>query len=360
MKLLISLVLCLEILFASTAFEDALSIYKIGDYKNSFKKFKSLAEKDRDTDAAYILAYMYEHGEGCEKDIDAANKWYKFSAQEHYSLGQDDASRHIDKEYRKLYKSLSDSGNIETQETIRRFAESLYSIRAHATNYVLPLSYRYNGEYPSVNGHATGQIETEFQFSVKYDYAVNLLGLNEIYSFGYTQHSFWQCYQESAFFRETNYNPEFFVTFPFAEYLSDRFLKAMRVSLAHQSNGRGGEEERSWNYISLSTYFQYKFLFMDLTLWHRLPDNIDYNPELMDYMGYGHLRFMVPYKKHITKMVLKSNFDGNSAIELNYSYPLTSRDDLFLYIKAFSGYGESLIDYNHNINKIGIGFSISR
>jgi len=360
MKLLVALIIFVQIVVSSTDFENAYLIYKTGDFKTSLKKFKYLAQKDGDTDAAYILAYMYEHGEGCEVDLQKANKWYKFSAREHYYAGQHDSSRHIDKEYRKIYKSLSDSGNVETQNTIRRYAESLYNVKAHGTNYFLPLSYRYNGEYPSVNEHKTGELETEFQFSVKYDFSANLLGFDEIYSFGYTQLSFWQLYQESAFFRETNYNPEFFITFPFSEYLSDRFLKAIRVSFAHQSNGRGGEEERSWNYLSFSTFFQYKFLFMELKFWHRLPDSTDYNPELIDYMGHGHLRFMIPYKKHLTQVLLRSNFDETYAAEINYSYPISSRDDLFFYMKGFSDYGESLIDYNNKLNKIGIGFSISR
>lgn len=360
MKFLFSFFLFVQLLFATTAFEETYLLYKSGDFKSSFESFKYLAENERDTDAAYILAFMYEHGEGCEVDKEKANYWYKFAAREHYYAGKNDSSRHINKEYKKLYASLSDSGNAQTENTIRKYAQSLYNIKAHDTNYFLPASYRLDGEYGTVNEHETGTTEAEFQFSIKYDFAANLLGFNEIYSFGYTQLSFWQFYQESAFFRETNYNPEFFITFPIAEYLTGKPLKALRISFAHESNGRGGEEERSWNYFSLSAYFQYKALFMDLTLWHRLPDTTDYNPELIDYMGHGHLRFMLPYKKHIAQMILRSNFDAKSSIELNYSHPISSRDDLFLYIKAFSGYGESLIDYNNNINKIGIGFSISR
>ena len=122
----------------------------------------------------------------------------------------------------------------------------------------------------------------------------------------------------------------------------------------------GGEEERSWNYLSATAYFQYKLLFTELKLWHRLPDATDYNPDLIDFMGHGHIRFILPYKKHIAKLLLRSNFSGEHAVELNYSYPVFGRDDLFLYLKGFSGYGESLIDYDKHVNKIGIGFSISR
>jgi phospholipase A1 len=77
-------------------------------------------------------------------------------------------------------------------------------------------------------------------------------------------------------------------------------------------------------------------------------------------MGHGHLRFILPYKQHMAQIILKSNFKGKSSMEVNYSYPAFGRDDLFFYLKSFNGYGESLIDYDHNIEKIGVGFSISR
>ncbi len=77
-------------------------------------------------------------------------------------------------------------------------------------------------------------------------------------------------------------------------------------------------------------------------------------------MGHGQVRFIFPYKKHIAELLLRSNFSDTYAVKVNYSYPLFGRNDLFVYIKAFSGYGESLIDYNHKIEKVGIGFSTSR
>ncbi len=70
--------------------------------------------------------------------------------------------------------------------------------------------------------------------------------------------------------------------------------------------------------------------------------------------------YRFPYKKHIAELLLKNNFSDTYAVKVNYFYPLFGRNDLFVYIKAFSGYGESLIDYNHKIEKVGIGFSTSR
>ena len=350
----------LSTLLASTAYEEAYRVYKANEFEKSLKMFSRLVEEENDYDAAYILGYMYENGEGCEIDIKKSQEYYKFSSHGYYFQIKVDPTRDTNKEQRKLYETIEHVDDKETKATLKQYVQSLYNIKAHNPTYFLPISYRTNGHYAPTNGHNAKEIETEFQVSVKYDFAANLFDLSEIYTFAYTQLSFWQLYEESAYFRETNYNPEFFITFPISEISNINFIKALRLSFAHQSNGRGGAEERSWNYLSAATFFQYKLLFTELKLWHRLSDKTDYNPDLIDYMGHGHIRFMLPYKKHITKLLLRSNFHGENAVELNYSYPAFGRDDLFLYVKGFSGYGESLIDYNHHVNKIGIGFSISR
>ena len=360
MKLLFISLLLLTTLFASTKFEDAYKIYKENDFTTSIELFKKLARDEDDLDAAYILAYMYEHGEGCAVDKEVSAKWYKISSRGYYYQTKYDSTRDIDKQQRKLYRDIQKSQDLQTQDTIRQYAQSLYNIKAHKSNYFLPISYRYDGFYDDTYGHKAKDVETEFQVSIKFDFASNILGLDEIYSVAYTQLAFWQLYAHSAYFRETNYNPELYITIPTSTIGDPKFLKAIRVAFEHESNGRGGTEERSWNFLSSSFYFQYKFLFSELKLWHRLSDNYDYNPDLIDYMGHGHIRFMLPYKKHLFELLFRHNFSDYGAIKANYTYPIFGRKDLFLYLKAFSGYGESLVDYNNYINKVGIGFSISR
>ncbi|MEA2091195.1 MAG: phospholipase A [Campylobacterota bacterium] len=360
MRLFLVLLFLTTTLFSSTEFEDAYKIYKNDDFTTSFELFKKLATDDNDLDAAYILAYMYEHGEGCAVNEELAAKWYKISSRGYYYQTKYDSTRDIDKEQRKLYRTIERSEDSQTQGTIRQYTQSLYNIKAHKANYFLPLSYRYDGVYADTNGHEAQKLETEFQVSIKFDFASSLLGLNEIYSVAYTQLAFWQLYSDSAYFRETNYNPELYITIPASAIDDVKFIKAIRVALEHESNGRGGLEERSWNFLSSSFYFQYKTIFSELKLWTRLPDNIDYNPDLIDYMGHGHIKFMLPYEKHFFEFKLRHSFRDYGAVEANYSHPVIGRDDLFLYIKTFNGYAESLVDYNNYINKVGIGLSISR
>jgi phospholipase A1 len=56
-------------------------------------------------------------------------------------------------------------------------------------------------------------------------------------------------------------------------------------------------------------------------------------------------------------MMVRNNFDSNDnrgALQLEWSFPLNKR--IGGYIQYYLGYGESLIDYNHNENRMGLGF----
>jgi len=79
----------------------------------------------------------------------------------------------------------------------------------------------------------------------------------------------------------------------------------------------------------------------------------------MDYIGYGSVKFTYFYFEHMFTLMARGNLErGRGAIEATYSYPL--QDQTNLYVKLFSGYEESLIDYNRNLTKFAIGFSFSR
>jgi len=355
-KLLLLSCILLTLLADEKSYESVYAEYKAKEYELALKDFEKLFQENHDYDAAYILGYMYEHGEGCSVDIHKAMYYYKRASKGYYHQRKEDPARNAKKEKKKIFATLTDINDTQTYSTIRQYVESLYNIKAYRANYFLPLSYRYGGEYTPIGNHDIKSTEIEFQLSIRYDFATNLLGMHEIYSFAYTQKSFWQAYAQSAYFRESNYNPEFFTTFP----VGYKHLKAFKVTLAHQSNGRGGTEERSWNYTAGSIVFQNGLLFTKLKVWYRFNDKIDYNPKLIHYIGYGHIEFILPYKKHLCKLLLRSNFSGKSAAEFSYSYPMFGSKDLFFYLKTFNGYGESLIDFDNKIEKVGFGFSISR
>ncbi|HEY5644667.1 MAG TPA: phospholipase A, partial [Pseudomonadales bacterium] len=85
----------------------------------------------------------------------------------------------------------------------------------------------------------------------------------------------------------------------------------------------------------------------------------DDNPDIHRYMGYGELLLAYRRQDQVLSMLLRNNLmsDSRGAVELNYSFPLT--DKVKGYVQYFNGYGESLIDYDRKVERIGIGFAIN-
>lgn len=55
---------------------------------------------------------------------------------------------------------------------------------------------------------------------------------------------------------------------------------------------------------------------------------------------------------------LESGF-SRGAFEMSWSFPLWKYPFVRGYVQYFNGYGESMIDYDHHVNRLGIGFSLT-
>ena len=49
--------------------------------------------------------------------------------------------------------------------------------------------------------------------------------------------------------------------------------------------------------------------------------------------------------------------ENRGALQLEWSFPLIRR--VSGYVQYYVGYGESLLDYNHYVNRIGCGFILT-
>jgi len=263
----------------------------------------------------------------------------------------------------------------EESASIKKWRDSNFGLQPHHVNYILPYGRR-EGNYISYDIPAEKYInvEAELQVSLKMNVLNNLFNFHEKYYLSYSHKAFWQIYVDSAPFRETNYNPEAFVVFPIADSSSIFQRRSLTLAYSHLSNGQGntenaiypagvvnpGSKSRSINSLFAKIGMQHGNLFTDFTLWTPFAGNdLSDNPDLMDYMGYGELKFNYFLGENMFTLSGRYNIaTGNGAVEATYSHPLI--DDVYLYAKIYSGYGESLIDYNNYITKFSIGFSFSR
>ncbi len=195
--------------------------------------------------------------------------------------------------------------------------------------------------------------ELHFEFSFERPIAYDALGLGEKISFAYAQNSWWQITQDSAPFRESNYRPELYVSAPVP------FADELKIGAMHESNGKGGEESRSWNRLYAQSTWSSDGFSITPRVWYAFWLDRT-NEDIADYMGYGDLRASYTFGKQRLSALWRNNlhFDGSNrgAIELNYSFPIFN-SGFYGYLRYFNGYGESLADYKRSVNKIGIGLS---
>jgi len=237
--------------------------------------------------------------------------------------------------------------------TIVRVADG---VSMHKDIFVEPLTWSEDYE--------RSETEVNFQVSVK----VQLFNRNLYFAF--TQKSFWQAYNrsESSPFRETNYNPEFFYRFvSFSKLLPDW---GMDLGVEHESNGQALPLSRSWNRFYVAPYLLRNNDLFYLKLWHRFSEKDklspldpkgDDNPDITDFLGYGEIHYQRRFRKQDRmNLMLRTNIrEAQGATSFSYDWPSDSKD-MYYRVSLWSGYGESLIDYNHSVTRFGVGVVLMR
>jgi phospholipase A1 len=181
----------------------------------------------------------------------------------------------------------------------------------------------------------------------------------------YTQQSQWQLYNDSGNasrpFRETNYMPELILAYKPDLKWGDWQWNLASFAFNHQSNGRSDVLSRSWNRLIAGVGVENGNFALLGRLWWRLPESSDSddNPTISDYYGWGDLSAIYKWRGQSFSGTLRGNpSTGKGAAQLAWtSAPLLG--PLRGYVKVFSGYGETLIDYRWKQSTIGIGVTLN-
>ncbi|TKB10712.1 phospholipase A [Desulforhopalus sp. IMCC35007] len=255
----------------------------------------------------------------------------------------------------------------EKKNSLRRF-----SIMSHQANYLLLAAHNFQEWNSELYGNSSGRTisfddtEVQFQLSVKTPLAIDLFDRNLDIFGAYTVQSFWQAYNSdiSSPFRETNHQPEIWL-----QTRHDWSLFGIRNSVntfgfTHQSNGQSSTLSRSWNRVYAGFLLEKGNLAVLLKPWIRLEESAtsDDNPDITDFLGHGEMHLAYKKGDHVFSLMSRNNLESGfskGAVELGWSFPLFRYDYIKGYIQYFSGYGESLIDYNSYVNKIGIGVMLT-
>jgi phospholipase A1 len=238
----------------------------------------------------------------------------------------------------------------------------VFTLTARKPNYILVSYMKEPNQAPYQFTGSADRLENQevkFQLSFQTKMADDLFGGNGDLWFGYTQVSWWQLFNSaiSAPFRETNYEPEVYVSFLTGYELLGLKLRAVNVGAVHQSNGRAEPLSRSWNRV----FADFQLVRGDFALgfkpWARIKEDPqhDDNPDITDYLGNYELRAFYHWRGQVFTGMVRNLFDSEHRYnaELGWSFPITGK--LRGMVQWYKGYGESLIDYNFKMNRIGVG-----
>ncbi len=392
------------------AYVNALKLYQEGKYKQSYSLISQEAHRGN-KEAQYLLANMFENGLGVVANEHNASYWYKQASSKYAYIVESDKKHQLSSNnkflsrlknqlnYTSAQKGVNyafaklDSTNPTIKSKMMRMLEDNFGLQPYHTNFIAPFTYSSTSYKRHFSAYADNHIPPEWKENVNYDNHIeaetqlsfqksltyDLFGWNEYINFAYTQHVWWKLYDESGPFRETNYIPELFMLLPTSDYVDEQYnLKGIKFGYRHQSNGQEGYQSRSWNRLFLETIWQWDNLFLFVQGWYRIPeekkgeafyngtnpnDKGDDNPDITDYMGYGDINLKYFYGTSQINLMLRNNFklnDNKGAIQVDWTTPFFNSNNTFWYGKFFSGYGESMIDYNKNISKLSLGFAFSR
>jgi phospholipase A1/A2 len=226
--------------------------------------------------------------------------------------------------------------------------------------------------------------ELKINLSVRTKIASGLLrrgddALRDSIWFGYSQQSYWQLFNSaiSRPFRVTDHEPELIYVYPHALALPGGWTYRMTgTGLVHQSNGQSKPLSRSWNraYVMAAAdkiASNGDRFTLQARVWDRISERADKddNPDISNFIGRAELagRWSFDTGAGIDKTAhtlgltvrhaLKSQ--GRGSVKLEYLRSLGSTNSgLRFHTQLFSGYGDSLIDYNVKRTVLSVGLSL--
>jgi len=248
-----------------------------------------------------------------------------------------------------------------------------FNFQSFRPNYFLPAHYTTKlNEHPTspAPGHS-GQLPDYSRIEAKLQISLRTKLLEDVglpggdLWFAYTQQSLWQLYSAdiSRPFRSTDHQPELIYVVPAPLDLPLGWKTKMAgIGLAHQSNGQPLPFSRSWNRWYALGGVENGELAVTARYNVRIHEDSaqDDNPDITSYLGRTELAGIWSPGAFVFGATWKTNFDSRGSIQLDATVPVSRKDPKGLrwYVQLFSGYGETMTDYNFRQTSVGAGVAL--
>ena len=202
--------------------------------------------------------------------------------------------------------------------------------------------------------------DVKFQVSIAQRLTKSTLPFNTYLFLFYSQKCMWNIYEESLPMRDLNFNPG--IGLAKHLFVKNRYIGKVTLLVEHESNGRDGVDSRSCNKISLACniFIDPNFMIHG-KVWIPIIDGMN-NKDILDYSGIYQtgMTYTTPNKRFGFGLTLIKRrgwrLSYNTIWEFNYR--VFKKDNQFLFVQYYNGYGENLLDYNKFHSRLRVGLVI--
>lgn len=201
--------------------------------------------------------------------------------------------------------------------------------------------------------------DVKFQLSISQRLTKSRLPFDTYLFIQYTQKAFWNVFQESLPMRDLNFNPGIGLGHLIVH--KNKYIGKAYLMLEHESNGKDSINSRSWNKVSFfGSVILNKNWELQAKIWIPIIDS-DNNRDILKYNGI--FQIGLNYRTDNQRLQCgaiftqrKAWFGFNTQIEVSYKF--NERENQYLFVQFYNGYGENLLEYNKYKNMIRVGFVI--
>lgn len=202
--------------------------------------------------------------------------------------------------------------------------------------------------------------DVKFQVSISQRLTKSVLPWHTYLFLMYSQKCMWNVFENSMPMRDLNFNPGIGLSKLLIS--KNRLVGKLTLLIEHESNGRDRLASRSWNKISFcGNIYLDPNLMVHGKFWIPIVDGGN-NRDILRYSGIyqtGIQALSTNRRWVLSATFVKrkgGNFNANSIVELGFR--IRKKDNQFLFLQYYNGYGENLLDYNKYHSRLRIGLLI--
>jgi len=215
------------------------------------------------------------------------------------------------------------------------------------------------GGVPIGKEPTTSNSDVKFQISISQRITKSQLPFDTYLFIQYTQKAFWNVFQTSMPMRDMNFNPGIGLGHLFI--YKDNYIGKGYLMIEHESNGKDSIFSRSWNKVTLCASIMINQNWeTQFRIWAPIVDS-DNNRDLLKYTGIVQMgaTFRTDNRRlNASLLFTKRNSKMSFNTQAELSYKFNEKENQYIFLQYYNGYGENLLEYNQYKSILRLGFVI--